>query len=545
MSKGLVARLRLWYDYRVVCIQILGRIIMKKRPVLILMIFTLLFSFAPYTAASEEITADQAADELFSLGLFRGTSDGGYELDRSMTRQEAVVMLIRLLGKEQTAVGNDWPHMFSDVSLWADNYVGYACAKELTTGYSETVFGSADNVTAAQYITLVLRALGYRDGAGDFSWKTPWLLSDSIGLTHGEYGDGGDFTRADAVLISYNALDMRLKGGDLTLLEFLSLSASEPVPLSEGPGLTAAEISQKCSDAVFYLATYSDEGYSTASMSGSGFFISDSGVAATSYHVIENARSARVTLTTGEQFNVTHVIYADRVNDFAVLKVEGVTTNGKAKGSFPYLEMGDSSEVKNGDVIYTIGSPLGMQNSISDGIVGNSSRTRNGVEQIQITAAVSFGSSGSALINESGKVIGIIRSAFEDSQSISGAVPINLVKSVDITAAGTEFSKYPDTPEADTVAKYSLTASQTSVILQKNQTERLTVKHNYPGQARIGWTNSDRSVTGVEWGNWIDSYNVELYLSGLKSGTSTIRIFFLDEIDGEVSAAEIVVRVAE
>jgi hypothetical protein len=80
-------------------------------------------------------------------------------------------MLIRLLGKEAEATGSYWWHPFTDVDDWASSYVGYAYQKGITNGISATKFGGgATPSTAAQYVTFVLRALGYVEGAyGDFN----------------------------------------------------------------------------------------------------------------------------------------------------------------------------------------------------------------------------------------------------------------------------------------------------------------------------------------------------------------------------------------
>ena len=124
--------------------------------------------------AAEPEAAQSAADRLYGLGLFRGTgvaADGSpiYELERVPNRNEAVTMLVRLLGAEDEALSGDWETPFTDLADWAAPYVGYAYENGLTTGVSSTAFGGDAPVTGAQYVTLVLRALGYSDREGDFS----------------------------------------------------------------------------------------------------------------------------------------------------------------------------------------------------------------------------------------------------------------------------------------------------------------------------------------------------------------------------------------
>lgn len=179
---------------------------------------------APAFAANDE--ADQAAQALYELGLFNGTglnTDGtpNFDLKRSPTRQEAITMLVRLLGKEKEAQAGTWKTPFTDVDGWAKSYVGYAYTNHLTGGTSSTTFSGNDTITASQYITFILRALGYADGA-DFQWDKAWELSDKIGLTSGEYNSSTvSFLRGDVANISCTALTVCLKDSDEKLSDKL------------------------------------------------------------------------------------------------------------------------------------------------------------------------------------------------------------------------------------------------------------------------------------------------------------------------------------
>lgn len=194
----------------------------------------LLCSVGSFAAAERAETAEEAAQALFDLGLFKGkgTDEAGapiFALGDVPNRAEGITMLVRLLGREEAAQAGDWAIPFTDVADWAKPYVGYAWANGLTKGVSDTEFGSTAPVSAAQYLTFVLRALGYDDAAGDFSWDASAAFADEIGLTHGEYAQGGDFLRSDIAVISYDALSAELKGGGETLLEAIGLSG-EPAP---------------------------------------------------------------------------------------------------------------------------------------------------------------------------------------------------------------------------------------------------------------------------------------------------------------------------
>lgn len=208
---------------------------MKKRLLSMLLVVAMFLALIP-TAFAASADATTAANALYQLGLFKGTgtnADGtpNFDLDRTPTRNEAVTMLVRLLGKENEATSGVWNIPFTDVANWAKPYVGYAYANGLTTGISATTFGGDAVISASQYITFVLRALGYESGT-DFQWNTAWELSDSIGLTNGQYtSDQIPFLRGDVAIISNNALATELKNTQYTLAASLSLS----VPVNPEP----------------------------------------------------------------------------------------------------------------------------------------------------------------------------------------------------------------------------------------------------------------------------------------------------------------------
>ena len=207
-----------------------------KRVLSALLAVCLLLAMIP-AAYAAQTEAAEAADTLYALGLFKGTgtdADGKpvFDLDRAPTRAEAVTMLVRLLGKESEAKSGSWTTPFTDVAAWAKPYVGYAYANGLTTGVGKGLFGGGRPVTAAQYLTFVLRALGYESGT-DFSWDTAWTLTDALGITNGQYhaGTNNSFLRADAALVSVCALGAAAKDGK-TLYEAI-FGEALPQTLSE------------------------------------------------------------------------------------------------------------------------------------------------------------------------------------------------------------------------------------------------------------------------------------------------------------------------
>jgi len=196
---------------------------MKKLLKIAISIF-LLLAIPAVCFATETIDyeAKDAAESLNKIGLFSGTSineDGtpNFSLDRVPTRSEAIVMLVKLLGKDKQANAKEWETPFTDVEDWAAPYVGYAYDKGYTAGTGETTFGSKDPVTAQMYLTFVLKALDYIEGT-DFIWSEASAFSDELGITAGQYSVSGTFTRGDIAKISVNALNSITRNTSKTLL---------------------------------------------------------------------------------------------------------------------------------------------------------------------------------------------------------------------------------------------------------------------------------------------------------------------------------------
>lgn len=184
---------------------------------MLLLAMSLTMLIPAYAANVKE--AETKAAALKQLGLFKGISDTDFDLDRAPSRIEAIVMLIRVLGKESEALSGEWKHPFTDVAAWADKYIGYAYEKGLTKGVSATEFG-AGNANSDMYLTFVLRALGYDDSRGDFAWNESVTLAAASGILANGV-DTANFQRADVALVSWAALEAKLKGGSRTLSEKL------------------------------------------------------------------------------------------------------------------------------------------------------------------------------------------------------------------------------------------------------------------------------------------------------------------------------------
>jgi hypothetical protein len=171
-------------------------------------------AFTGITACASNYEAQ--ADSLHDMGLFMG-ADSGYELDRSPTRAEAAVMLVRLLGKEADVQAGSFENPFTDVPSWAENYVGYLYESSLTNGTSGTTFSPYETCSAQMFSAFVLRALGYSEDSGDFTYAQAQEFAAEIGL-FGADSENDAFLRDDIAGMSYAALFQQMNDDSSEIL---------------------------------------------------------------------------------------------------------------------------------------------------------------------------------------------------------------------------------------------------------------------------------------------------------------------------------------
>ncbi|TAM08367.1 MAG: trypsin-like serine protease [Paraburkholderia sp.] len=164
----------------------------------------------------------------------------------------------------------------------------------------------------------------------------------------------------------------------------------------------------------------SGEGHSGAL--GSGFIVSPDGYILTNNHVVENADQVTIKLTDGRKFGA-QVIGTDKAGDVAVMKIDG--------SGFPTVKIGNPTNSRVGDWVVAIGSPYGLDNTVTSGIISAKSRTLSDdspTHFIQTDVPVNPGNSGGPLFNLNGEVIGInsmIYSRTGGFQGLSFAIPID------------------------------------------------------------------------------------------------------------------------
>ncbi|MCU0570665.1 MAG: trypsin-like peptidase domain-containing protein [Oculatellaceae cyanobacterium Prado106] len=163
---------------------------------------------------------------------------------------------------------------------------------------------------------------------------------------------------------------------------------------------------------------------------GSGFIVDANGTILTNAHVVDNADRVTVTLTDGRKFE-GEVRGVDEVTDLAVVKINS------PGGGFPISVLGDSDQVQVGDWAIAVGNPLGLDNTVTLGIVSTLKRPSatagipdKRLDFIQTDAAINPGNSGGPLVNERGDVIGINTAIRANAMGIGFAIPINKAKEI-------------------------------------------------------------------------------------------------------------------
>jgi len=174
---------------------------------------------------------------------------------------------------------------------------------------------------------------------------------------------------------------------------------------------------------------------------GSGFIVDQTGVILTNAHVVDKADRVTVTLKDGRVFDGT-VKGVDEVTDLAVVKIDGK--------ALPVAPLGNSDSIQVGDWAIAVGNPLGLDNTVTLGIVSTLKRSSAQVgipdkrlDFIQTDAAINPGNSGGPLLNDRGEVIGINTAIRADAMGIGFAIPINKAKEIEIRLAKGERITHP------------------------------------------------------------------------------------------------------
>lgn len=158
---------------------------------------------------------------------------------------------------------------------------------------------------------------------------------------------------------------------------------------------------------------------------GSGFIVGSEGRIITNAHVVDGVDTVQVTLKDGRSF-AGQVLGADPVTDVAVIKIDA--------SNLPTVTLSNSDQIQPGEWAIAIGNPLGLDNTVTEGIISATGRSSGQVgmpdervNYIQTDAAINPGNSGGPLLNQQGEVIGMNTAIIQDAQGIGFAIPINTV----------------------------------------------------------------------------------------------------------------------
>ncbi|MDR1590276.1 MAG: trypsin-like peptidase domain-containing protein [Oscillospiraceae bacterium] len=347
----------------------------------------------------------------YELGLINGKTETLFDPDGFITLAETVKLAASLHGIYHTGRSE----LQNGTDAWYSTYVAYA----LENGVLEYEYKDYTAAALRSDFAAILAGALPAEALTPVNYVPDGVIPDvDVAYTYGPsvYAlyRAGVLTGSDSGAFLPNAKIKRSESAAIiTRMADPSLRVTSSQTVRQ---LTAEEIAEKCGPAVFYIEVYNAAG--TLKGTGSGFFISSSGMAITNYHVVENARSAVITTSDGSEYDVAGIYDIDAENDLALLQIDGE--------DFDFLSIGDSDSLRNGAQIYAIGSPLGLQNTISPGIISNVSRVINEMQFIQITAPLSPGSSGGALIDVYGNVIGVTAGTLDNGQGLNLAVPVKL-----------------------------------------------------------------------------------------------------------------------
>ncbi len=249
-------------------------------------------------------------------------------------------------------------------------------------GFKVRVNGKEIDNNSEEYPLLVFRDVTYfpmtwRFAVTEFGLKTSWDSLVGFGIE----------------------MDTDTLANNKTLMEPVEIAATA------GPG-------------VVYIEVYDKEDYPISI--GSGFIVTADGLVVTNAHVIAGGYRAMVRLSDGRKFDVEGVTAFDFDRDIAVLKING--------SDLPTVALGNSDDIALGQRVVAIGSPLGFENTISEGLISSKSRTLGGYSYIQTTTPISPGSSGGALLNYYGEVVGMLTLGFQEGQNLNMAIPVNAIK---------------------------------------------------------------------------------------------------------------------
>lgn len=191
-----------------------------------------------------------------------------------------------------------------------------------------------------------------------------------------------------------------------------------PVPHAQAQTLDSVEITKNLSPAVVLVKGTTEKG----DVVGSGFIVSEDGKIVTNLHVIRDLRTGAVRLSSGSEFSSFSVLAFDSQKDLALVKVAGT--------GLPSVRLGNSDKAQVGEPVLIIGNPLGLQGSVTTGVLSaiRDEPFGGGFKILQTDAAVNPGNSGGPVVNRKQEVVGVVVFRVVGGENLNFAVPINYLR---------------------------------------------------------------------------------------------------------------------
>jgi len=229
---------------------------------------------------------------------------------------------------------------------------------------------------------------------------------------------------------------------------------------------------------------------------GSGFIISSDGKIVSNLHVVRDMNNGGVQLATGEMYHSFTILAFDELRDLAILQIAGF--------DLPAVELGNSNNVRVAEPVLAIGGPLGLQGTVTSGIVSAlRDVTGGGSKLIQTDAATNPGNSGGPLVNGRGQVIGVITFKLSESEGLNFAVPINYVRGLlgalqrpmSLSELKTKLVTRGFDPLEDRMSPYLVSGSSASTDWGDSNEARATLRGLRGFFVRVSGPASDSALT--------------------------------------------------
>lgn len=269
---------------------------------------------------------------------------------------------------------------------------------------------------------------------------------------------------------------------DLFPIVLLLPSLSLASPQAASQAFDSAEIAKKVSPAVVLIKGTTDSG----EILGTGVIISSDGKIATNLHVIQQIRTGGVQLASGDKFDSFSVLAFDARKDIAIIKIPGF--------DLPSVSLGNSNNIQVGEPVLIVGSPLGLQGSVTTGVVSSlrDDPSSGGFKVIQTDAAANPGNSGGPLVNRQSEVIGIVTFKIKGTENLNFAIPINYLRglmdssqpAISIDEMRLKLSSAPDAFKSEDFPAHwkSLVTGTTKII--RRDGDRIYIETQMPDAAK-------------------------------------------------------------